>query len=281
MVMKKLWILSIFILATQTISAQKKWSLQECVDYAVTQNLQVISGQYTKDYEDKNLQMAKNEKKPSVSGSIGNTLNFGVAQSSSNNYFSNNMGVDANVLLYNNGRLDKQVRKSQYDVEAALYDLESIKNDISVQIAQQYLTILLNREIEKINQSAMENAQKVYDRAKITTEVGTTAQTVLAEAEAALAREKQNVKTAQIDTRTSLFDLAQLLQIEDYKSFDIEDVPLREDMFKAPLSDDEAISKAYDNQPQIKAAQSRIKAADPKPKWLKLTFIQQLQVQQV
>jgi outer membrane protein len=59
-------------------------------------------------------------------------------------------------LVYNNGRLEKNVRKLQFDVEASQYDIEAIKNDISVQIAQQYLTALLNKEIVKISQSAVE-----------------------------------------------------------------------------------------------------------------------------
>jgi outer membrane protein len=58
-------------------------------------------------------------------------------------------------------------------VEASLQDIETIKNNIALQIAQQYLNVMLNREIKKISESAMDNAQKLYDRAKITTDVGT------------------------------------------------------------------------------------------------------------
>ena len=89
-------------------------------------------------------------------------------------------------------------------------------------VRQQY-----GREITKISESALENADKLYKRAKITTDVGTTPQTILAEAEAALAREKQNVKTAEINTNRSLFALAMLLQLSDYKDFDIQEVPLK------------------------------------------------------
>jgi hypothetical protein len=66
-----------------------------------------------------------------------------------NDRFNNSVGVSADVLVYNNGRLEKNVRKLQFDVEASQYDIEAIKNDISVQIAQQYLTALLNKEIVK------------------------------------------------------------------------------------------------------------------------------------
>lgn len=61
----------------------------------------------------------------------------------------------------------KTIRKSEFDVEASQYDIETIKNDISLQIAQQYLTTLLNKEIVKISQAAVENAQKQYDRSKL------------------------------------------------------------------------------------------------------------------
>jgi outer membrane protein len=142
----------------------------------------------------------------------------------------NSANLGAEVLVYNNGRLDKTVRKTQYDLEASLYDVETIKNDISLQIAQQYLTTLLNKEIVKISESTVANAKKQYDKAKITTSVGTTAQTVLAEAEAALAREKQNLKTAEINVGRSLFALVQLLQLPDYKNFDVEDVVVPEQL---------------------------------------------------
>ena len=131
-------------------------------------------------------------------GSMTNGVSFRQgslgAGSFRNDRFNNSIGLGADILLYNNGRLEKNVRKAQFDVEASQYDIETIKNDISLQIAQQYLTTLLNKEIVKISQSAVDNAQKQFDRAKITTQVGTTAQTVLAEAEAALARENKTLK---------------------------------------------------------------------------------------
>lgn len=195
--MKKVWII-VFGLSYLGLSAQKKWSLRECVDYAVEHNLQVIQNQYSKQIQDSNLKIAKNQYLPSVSGSMSNSVSFGQTSfgtgSLRNDRFSNSANLGADILLYNNGRLEKTIRKTQFDVEASQYDVETIKNDISLQIAQQYLTTLLNREIVKISESAVENAQKQYDRAKITTQVGTTAQTILAEAEVALARENKTLR---------------------------------------------------------------------------------------
>lgn len=258
------------------LSAQKKWSLRECVDYAVKHNLQVIQNEYSKQIQDSNLKIAKKNYLPSVSASVGNTVSFGQASlgtgSIRNDRFSNNANLGGDILVYNNGRLEKTVRKTEFDVEASQYDIETIKNDISLQIAQQYLTTLLNKEIVKISQAAVENAQKQADRAKITTQVGTTAQTILAEADAGLARERQNLKTAEINVGRSLFALAQLLQLEEYKDFDVENVNVPDQLAPQLKPVEEVLTTAYESQPQIKAAQSRIKSAEAQTEVTKTAF---------
>ncbi|WP_288459350.1 TolC family protein [Chryseobacterium mucoviscidosis] len=263
-------------LSCLAVNAQKKWSLRECVDYATKHNLQVIQNEYSKQSQDLNLKIAKKNYLPSVSGSVGNTVSFGQTSfgtgSLRNDRFSNSANLGADILVYNNGRLEKTIRKTEFDVEASQYDIETIKNDISLQIAQQYLTTLLNKEIVKISQAAVENAQKQYSRSKITTEIGTTAQTVLAEAEAGLAREKQNLKTAEINVGRSLFALAQLLQLQEYKDFDVEDVDVPDQLAPQLKSVDEVLTTAYETQPQVKAAESRIKAAQAQTEVSKTAF---------
>jgi outer membrane protein len=258
------------------LKSQKRWSLRECVDYAVKNNLQVIQNEYSKQTQEANLKIAKKNYLPTVSASIGNTVSFGQTSfgtgSLRNDLFRNSSNLGAEVLVYNNGRLDKTLRKTQYDLEASLYDVETIKNDISLQIAQQYLTTLLNKEIVKISESTVANAKKQYDKAKITTSVGTTAQTVLAEAEAALAREKQNLKTAEINVGRSLFALVQLLQLPDYKNFDVEDVNVPGQLTPELKSVNEVLATAYESQPQIKAAESRIRSAEAQTEISKTAF---------
>lgn len=263
-------------LSCLAVNAQKKWSLRECVDYATKHNLQVIQNEYSKQMQDLNLKTAKRNYLPSVSASVGNSVSFGQgslgAGSYRNDRFNNSVNLGADILVYNNGRLEKTVRKTEFDVEASQYDIETIKNDISLQIAQQYLTTLLNKEIVKISQAAVENAQKQYDRAKITTNIGTTAQTVLAEAESGLARERQNLKTAEINVGRSLFALAQLLQLEEYKDFDVENVDVPDQLAPQLKSVDEVLTTAYETQPQVKAAESRIRSAEAQTEVSKTAF---------
>jgi len=274
--MKKIF--SLLLLSAFSLGfSQKKWSLQECVDYAVKNNLQVISSQYNADIQAKNLEISKNQKLPSVSGSFNNNMSFGTTQGfqgsiGRNDNFNNSASVGANMQLYNNGRLKKSAEKSQYDLEASLLDAERVKNDISLQIAQQYLQVLLNKEVKKISDEAVANAEKVLSRAKITTEVGTTPKTVEAEAAAGLAREKQRQKSAEIDIQRSLFSLAMLLQLKDYQNFDVQEVPLPSSL-EAPLNSTENIvEKALENQPQVKAAETRILSAQKQTEIAKTAF---------
>ena len=258
---------SILFLALFALAfSQKKWTLRECVDYAVKNNLQVINNQYNNDIQSKNLAMAKNDYLPTVSGSVSNSASFGQTQGFTgsigrNDNFNNSANIGANMQVYNGGRIRKTAEKSQYDLTASLLDTEKTKNDVSLQVAQLYLQILLNKEVKKITDESVNNAGKVLNRAKITTEVGTTAKTVEAEATASLAREKQRQKSAEIDIERSLFNLAMLLQLKEFKEFDVQEVPLPS-MLAAPLnSTDNIINTAYENQPQVKAAETRILSA--------------------
>ncbi len=248
-------------LVSAAVFSQKKWTLQECVNYAVQNNLQVVQSSLNKSAQENALEVAKRQYLPFVSGTIGNNASFGTGNAGTfvrSDNFSNNANVGADILVFNNGRLEKNIRRSEAEVQASEYDVQRIKDDISLQIAQQYLNILLNREITRIAESALENAERTYDRAKITTEVGTTAQTVLAEATAARAREKQNVSTARINTDRSLFALAMLLQLTDYKDFDVAEVPVQDDPSAPLYTATDILDTALQNQPQIKAAESRI-----------------------
>ena len=273
--LKKIFCIGLLSLGILGFS-QKKWTIQECVDYAVKNNLQVQAQAYNKDVQAKNLDMAKRQYLPSVSGTISNNANFGQTlvgtNSIRNDSYYNGANIGASVLVYNNGRLEKTVRKTNYDLEANLLDIETVKNNIALQIAQQYLNVMLNREIKKISESARDNAQKLYDRAKITTEVGTTAQTVLAEATASLAREKQNVKTAEINVEKALFAMAQLLQLPDYRAFDVVDIPVPDNLAPQNESVEDVITTAYANQPVVKAAEQRIKSAEAETEVVKTNF---------
>ena len=120
--MKKLLIVLSGILIIQ-IQAQKKWTLREAVDYAVQNNLQVISSQYNTQIQQNNLEIAKREYLPSVSGNFNNNASFGqgldvFGNSKRNDNFNNSANIGASILLFNNGRLEKNISRTQFELQA-------------------------------------------------------------------------------------------------------------------------------------------------------------------
>lgn len=273
--MKRLLFIIGFMLFS-SISAQKKWSLEECINYAKEHNFQVIGNIYNAKIREQQLKIAHREKLPSIQANWNHTANFGQQQFGSfiqrNDSYSNNANVSAFVSIYNHQKLEKNLRKTQYELKASEYDLEIVINNISLQIAEAYLSILLNKEIVKIGENTWKNAEHLYNKAKITTEIGTTSTAVLAEAQAAYARETQNLNTAKINLKRSLFHLAQILQLESYKNFDIADLPEAYSVSAPLYSADKILNTAYEQQPQIKAAEQRLKASETETEIAKTAF---------
>ena len=132
--MKKIAVLLMSFVSVYSFS-QKKWSLQECVNYAMENNLQVLQNQLNTKTQNNSLDIAKRQYLPSVSGNLNNTASFGQGRdvfgtTNRNDNFSNSANVGADILVFNNGRLEKNIRKTEFEVEASKFDLQRIKNDI-------------------------------------------------------------------------------------------------------------------------------------------------------
>jgi Outer membrane protein len=149
------------------MNAQKKWTLQETVNYAIANNLQIVATQNNQKIQENQLQVAKREYLPSVKGNINNNFSFGQSRDSysgatfRNDYFQNSAHVSADMLLFNYGKIEKNIRKVEFDLQATGFDLEQTQNDISLQVAQQYLQILLNKEIEKFRKMRLKMQKTV------------------------------------------------------------------------------------------------------------------------
>lgn len=245
--------------------SQEKWSLQHCVDYALEHNLQISAEKNNLEIQRHNVLIAKKDKLPNISGSINNSVNFGqnviLGTLQRNDNLSNNTNFSASIQLYGNGKLKKTIEKAQYDVATADFNRQNIENNISLQIIQGYLQVLLNKEVYKIDLSSYENADKLYQKSKFTTKAGLTPFSVESEALAEVSRKQQAMLNAENEVKRALFDLSVLLQLEDDENFDIEDVAVSEVQPQIPESTAFYIEAAFENQPIIKSAETQIKSA--------------------
>lgn len=251
------------ILATFTIfttSAQEKWSLQKCIDYAHTNNIAIKQQQLNSEYQQNELDQAKYNKLPSVNGSLSQNLSFGRSETSNGTYdnftqATTSANIGANILIWNGGVLEKTIRKNEYNLKSSLENLQKAKDDVSINIASAYMEILFAKELLKAAEKQVEQTQKQIERSQKLVEAGTIAEGVLLEIQSQLAREQLKVVEEKNSLRLAYLNLSQLLELEDYSNFDIEVPEIPE--LKSQMSISNATNvyrKAVESRPEIKGA---------------------------
>jgi len=238
----------------------KKWTLQECVNYALDHNISIKQQELSKGLVEEDITIAKGNFYPSLNSSVSQNWNFG---SYIDNYGgrvsrdsrSNNFSLNSNVTLYNGNRNKNNLLQVQKSLEAAGFNLEENKNGIMLYVVNFYLNVLLNKESIIIAQDQIVISKKQVEKAKTLVEAGSKPKASLLEAEATLAANEQQLTTAQNTLDLSLLSLAQLLQVS-HKGFDIQDVPLTIDSASLIYNDTDLIfNTAVANLPEIKSAE--------------------------
>jgi len=244
-----------------SLSAQdKKWTLQECIDYALENNIAIKQQELTNEMLTEDIVSAKGNFYPSLSASASQNFNFGSYIGNdggriSRDSRSNSFGLNTGVTLFNGNRNRYNLLQSQKTLEAAGFDLQDNKNNIMLFVINSYLNVLLNKESIRITSDQIEISKSQVLKAKQLVEAGEQPKSSLLEAEATLANNEQQLTTANNTLDLSLLSLAQLLQLS-HKGFDIEIVELSINSASLIYNDtDEIYNSALSNQPQIRSAE--------------------------
>lgn len=251
-------------------SAQKLWSFNDCLSYARENNLQVIASKLNEQVQDGNYKIAKKQKLPDVTGAANTGFQFGPRTENAltnprnkggyQTVYVNDLAINSSILLYNNGKLKISEEKNDLLVQQYKFTTEKIKNDISLQLIGNYLTVLLNRELIGVSQNSMDTYVQQANRNQKLYDAGSIPLSTLYESNASLANAKQEYETSMIEANRSLMVLAMLLQ-KDYRDFDIETVKVPDNIELPLISIDDIIQYSYGNQPEIKSAEIAIEAA--------------------
>ena len=258
------------------VSAQKVWSFNDCLSYARENNLQVLASKLNEQVQESNLKIAKKEKLLDLKGTITNGITFGPLATQKvhqdgmdfniDSYYKytegyqNNLALESSILLYNNRRLRLTEEKNSFLVQQNHYTTEKIKNDISLQLVGNYLTVLLNKELLGVQANSMDTQKQDKDRNEKLFKAGSIPLSTLYESRSNLANAKQTYENAKIEVDRSLMVLAMLLQ-KDYRDFQIEDVKVSDDIGMPLINMDDVINYAFNNQPVIKSAEIAVESA--------------------
>ena len=261
--MKTIFRLAFLFLGMTVAFAQqtpKKWTLQECVEHAVQNNLSVKQNELSTQLQEVEVERAKSSFLPGVSGSFGADYAFGAPEKNSS--FSNSMGIYTNATLYNGNRTKNAVTLAQKDVEISELAVEELKSDLAVQVVSAYMNVLFNREGVIIAQDQLGVGQKLLARMDELVKAGVKAQNDLFQVQATLAANEESLVTAQNNLELALLELSQLLQVP-FAGFDIADMPITVDEAKLKYSNSEMIyNKALEWRPEIISANKQVENSD-------------------
>lgn len=240
--------------------SQKQWSLQECVDYALENNISLKRAKLNTAYSKENVTIAKARLLPNVNANA--SQNFAVGSRYERINPSNNFGVNASVDLYNGGRNKLLINQAENSITLNNLDLKTLQVNIFLQIANYYLNALLQKENIKIAKEQMVITNIQLNKMKELIDAGVNPKADLLDIQASLANNEEQLTSAENMLDLSLLNLAQLIQVPSI-NFDIQDVSINLD--KAILlysNTNEVYKKALTDRPEIKKAQLDIENAD-------------------
>lgn len=249
-------------------NAQDSWSLEKCIDYALSNNIVIKQYQLNTEYRDNELQQAKYNRLPDLSANVSQGVNLGRSLTLDNtydNYTSANTSarLSTSVLIWRGGTLKNTIEQRDYELQSSLSDLEKAKDDVTLNIASSYLDILFSKELLKVAEAQIVQTEKQIERTKKLVEAGKVAQGTLFEIESQMAREKLEVVNRKNDLQIAYLNLAQLLELDDYKSFEIAIPEMPEIKAQATIAQAGEVYKiAVENRPEIKSAKYQLKSTE-------------------
>lgn len=276
---RKLWMYCAALLVCQSVSAQdsiKQWTLQECLDYALENNIQLQKSRndYLSGVEDTKMAKAARLPSLSVTSSQGFTnypsasASFSDSHSgsygfSSRNSYTGTYGINAGLTLYNGGKLQTAVKRQNLQNQIDALSVEESANDIRVAIVQAYMQALYAREAVEIAINTAKTSEAQRDRAREMFQAGSISQVDLAQLESQYQSDAYQVVVARTSLDNYKLQLKQLLELDITDQIELSVPEINESAVTRVLPDKTQIyATATENMPEIKRGELAVEAAD-------------------
>lgn len=244
-------------------------SLQDAIDIALEKNINIKQSELNLDNSELGRSDAIGNFLPTIGASANHQWNVGRGINVTTNIIEeittqfSSATASIGLPIYNGSRNVNQLHRANLEILASKYQLEDIKDDVKLFVANSYLQIMFNKEILKVQKSQLEITKVEYERTQDLINSGIFSPRQIFEIEANLASQEQSVVQAENNLRDAKLNLAQVLLLEDYENFDI----ANED-FSIPFSDilenspKEIFEKAKTFRNDIKLAETNISIAE-------------------
>ena len=270
----------LLILATMmslSMSAQEKWTLRECIDYAMQNSITLKQAHLTKQTATETRKQSQAALFPSLSASSNQSFGYRPWQSSgmatvsngtvnssvTKTYYNGTYGINASWTLWNGNQNHNQVKANKLSEEQAELKIEQSANSIQEQIAQLYVQILYMNEAIGVNRESLEASKKNEERGQEMVNVGKMSKADLAQLSAQRAMEEYNLVEAESNLANYKLQLKQLLEITGEQAFDVA-MPTASD--QQALASIPSVMNVYEQaltlRPEIKNTELALQASD-------------------
>ena len=275
--MRKVLLIGVAMLGTVQMSAQKQWTLQDCIDYAMENNITLKKSQLQKQSATEDLKGAKAALLPTVSASTNQSLGYQPWKDTGMAYVTNgtvNTKVDKTSYngsyslngqwtVWNGGRNINTIKLDRLAEQEADLSARETANSIQERIAQLYSQILYLDENVKVNEQMLETSKKNEERGREMLNVGKMSKADLAQLSAQRANDEYGI----VETRSQLLNyklqLKQLLEITDESEFDVAVPEIGEERILAEIP---ALQTVYEeallSRPEIERSQLSVKSSE-------------------
>jgi outer membrane protein len=270
MIRKAITLSILLILAVFTARAQQAWSLENCIQYAMENNIQIKQSVLNTEYNENLLKQSKLSQIPNLNADGNYTYSWGRVLDQTTYRFEDNqqsnslgLGISSSANLFNGLRVRNTIIQNELNLMASYEDVEKIKNDISLNIAAAYLSIMFNKELLAVTENQLEITGQQVERTGKMVDAGKLAKGNYLELEAQYASEELNLVTAENQLAISLLNLQQILDLPIDTAFDVE-IPELADPDEDPILINalEVYRIAETAMPEIKSAELNMESSE-------------------
>lgn len=263
-------IISLLIIVSTifTASAQKQYTLMECIEIALENNRNIKQQELNSRQREIAYSQARADLLPNLNASAGQSFVFGRSIGIDNVYENSNssqtnFGIGADITIFDGLRMKHNIDARKADMYASVADLEKMQDDIIMSVSTAFLQVLLNKELLSIAENQIKTTEADYARRKALVESGRMAEGELFEIEAQQAREELNIVQAENNLKLALLDLAQIMELESFSNFDVVVPPVETLIDETALLTSEAVyQSALEHRPEIRSMQYRLESSE-------------------
>ncbi len=248
---------------------QTTWSLQQCIEYALANNLSVKQSELNVELGKTSVNQSTATLFPSLNGFATNNIYYGRSidpytnQFTENQVRSNSFSLNSSLSLFEGFTLMNALKQSKLNYMSSKYDLQKVRNDMALNVATVYLQVLYNRELLAVTNELFDATKLQRDKTKRMEELGSASKGNLLDMESQLASDEVRLVTAQSAYDQSLLSLKQLLELDTVADFRIVIPQLPAPSMDAGYSDVQAIYlSALSNQPDMKSYEYKVRSAE-------------------